>query len=116
MMARSETFVASPRDTDGPHSVIACAAAAIAILSTLVWAQPQRQLFPLVDSTGLFDGRLLDRQVGIHPFQLGVLGLELSEPLHIGHRGPTVLAAPLGEGWSTDPTGRRHLTSRLKRL
>lgn len=53
IMTRSRTFVASPRDTDAPHFVMACAAAAMVILSSLVWAQPQRQLFPLVDATGL---------------------------------------------------------------
>src|SRR5690606_29853927 len=52
-MARSRTFVARARATDAPHGVMACAAAAMVILSSLVWAQPQRQLFPLVDATGL---------------------------------------------------------------
>lgn len=52
-MTRRRTFVASPRATDAPHVVMACAAAAMVILSSLVWAQPQRQQFPLVDATGL---------------------------------------------------------------
>ena len=29
---------------------------------------------------------MFERQVGVHPLQLRVLALELSEPLHIGDR------------------------------
>lgn len=52
-MTRSQTFVAKPRDTHAPLFVIVSAAAAFVALSTLLLAQPQRQLFPLVDATGL---------------------------------------------------------------
>ena len=48
------------------------------------------------------DGRVLECQIRVHPLQLGVLGLELPQPCHIGDTGPTVFAAPLEKGGSTD--------------
>lgn len=53
LMPRSQTFVAKPRDTHAPLFMIVSAVAAFVALSTLVWAQPQRQLFPLTDAIGL---------------------------------------------------------------
>lgn len=47
-------------------------------------------------------GRVLEREVRQHPFQFGVLGFELPEPLHVRHRGPAILAAPLEEGGPAD--------------
>jgi hypothetical protein len=52
IMTRSHRFVTRPRDTDAPHVLAAYVSAAM-VISTLVVAQPQRQLFPLVDATGL---------------------------------------------------------------
>jgi hypothetical protein len=39
---------------------------------------------------------------GHRPFQLGVLGFELAQPLHVVHRGAAVLAPPLEERGPAD--------------
>ena len=41
------------------------------------------------------DGRVLECQVRVHPLQLGVLGLELPQPRHVGDTRPTASRAAL---------------------
>src|SRR5262245_4249000 len=51
----------------------------------------------------VLDGRVLQRQVRVHPFQLRVLSLELAQALHVRDRRATVLASPLEERRLADP-------------
>src|SRR4029453_8087019 len=46
----------------------------------------------------VLDRGVLERQVRVHPLQLGVFAFELAEPLHIRDRRPAILAPPLEEG------------------
>ena len=45
----------------------------------------------------ILDGRVLQRQVRVHPLELGVFSLELPQLSHIRHRRAPVLAPPLEE-------------------
>jgi hypothetical protein len=47
IMTGNHTSATSPRDYHAPYCVIGCAAVTILMLSALVLAQPNRQLFPL---------------------------------------------------------------------
>src|SRR5262252_5624042 len=43
----------------------------------------------------VLDRRILEGELGVHPFELGVLRLELLQPLELGHRRSRVLRPPL---------------------
>jgi len=49
----------------------------------------------VVSGENVCDRRVLERQVGVHPFQLRVLGFELTQPLHIRDGRTRVLARHL---------------------
>src|SRR5215813_7085799 len=64
----------------------------------------------------ILDGRILKRKLGVHPLQLGVLGLELLQPLQLGDRGPGVLRPPLKVRRLADVVLAEDLSDRHPRL
>src|SRR5262249_44834055 len=62
------------------------------------------------------DGRVLEGEFGIHPLELGVLRLELLQPLELGDRGPGILRPPLKVGRLADVVLAQDLGNRDARL
>src|SRR5262249_40310466 len=64
----------------------------------------------------VLDGRVLEGEFGIHPLELGVLRLELLQPLELGDRGPGILRPPLKVGRLADVVLPQDLGNRHTRL
>src|SRR5262249_61961152 len=64
----------------------------------------------------VLDGRVLEGEFGIHPLELGVLRLELLQPLELGDRGPGILRPPLKVGRLADVVLAQDLRHRDARL
>src|SRR5258705_7908277 len=78
---------------------------------------------PLVSRTAsplsaqdVLDRRVLERELGIHPLQLRVLGLQLPQPLQLVDRGARVLRPPMEVGRLADIVLPEDLDDRDPRL
>ena len=64
----------------------------------------------------VFQRGVVEHRVGQKPLQLGVLVLNLLEPLGLGHLHPAKLRLPTVEGRRADPVLAAHLSGRKPRL
>jgi hypothetical protein len=67
---------------------------------------------PYISAENVLDCRILQRQVGIHALQLGVLRLELTQPLELRHPGAAVFRFPVVVGCRADAVLARELGDR----